>query len=191
MDRLMEKLAVAKAIMEKSDNIKRGDVRDLNIPSSEQVNDFEVPAAKYNIPNEYMLESKKVDVRPTKVPTIDAIKNSKLPDEIKRLMIENPINVPQQNNGVTLSDDLIEKASRLMGNNGDSPKTSQTPKKTESSESTINYKLIQKMIESSVNKVLKENGLLVESEEKSNETFSFRVGKHIFEGKVTKIKKLE
>jgi hypothetical protein len=46
------------------------------------------------------------------------------------------------------------------------------------------------MIESAVNNALKENGLLVESTEKTNEVFTFKVGKHIFEGKVTKIKKL-
>ena len=46
------------------------------------------------------------------------------------------------------------------------------------------------MISEAVNEALTENGLLVESTEKSNEMFTFRVGKHIFEGKVTKIKKV-
>jgi hypothetical protein len=46
------------------------------------------------------------------------------------------------------------------------------------------------MITEAVNNALKENGLLVESVEKSNDVFSFKVGKHIFEGKVTKIKKV-
>ena len=46
------------------------------------------------------------------------------------------------------------------------------------------------MINEAVNKSLKENGLIAESSEKANELFSFKVGKHIFEGKVTKIKKL-
>jgi hypothetical protein len=46
------------------------------------------------------------------------------------------------------------------------------------------------MINEAVNNALQQNGLLVESSEKANETFSFKVGKHIFEGKVTKIKKL-
>jgi hypothetical protein len=31
---------------------------------------------------------------------------------------------------------------------------------------------------------------LIESTEKTNEQFSFRVGKHVFEGKVTKVKKI-
>jgi DUF917 family protein len=47
------------------------------------------------------------------------------------------------------------------------------------------------MVENAVRKVLKEEGLLTESEEKTSEVFSFKVGKHIFEGKVTKIKKLQ
>ena len=46
------------------------------------------------------------------------------------------------------------------------------------------------MINEAVNKALQENGLIMESTEKSNEIFSFKVGKHVFEGKVTKIKKL-
>jgi hypothetical protein len=46
------------------------------------------------------------------------------------------------------------------------------------------------MISEAINEALTENGLMVESTEKSNEGFTFRVGKHIFEGKVTKIKKV-
>jgi hypothetical protein len=38
--------------------------------------------------------------------------------------------------------------------------------------------------------VLSENGLLVESESKSGEMFKFRVGQHLFEGKVLKVKKM-
>jgi hypothetical protein len=41
-----------------------------------------------------------------------------------------------------------------------------------------------------VEDVLKENGLLVESTKKSNDVFKFRVGQHIFEGKVTKVRKI-
>lgn len=191
MDRLMEKLVAAKAIMDKSDNIKRGDVRNVSSLPDQQLNEYEVPVAKYNVPSEYMTEVTKVDIPKTKVPTVDAIKNSKLPDEIKKLMIENPINIPQQNNGVTLSDDLVEKASRLMRKNESGQQTIKESKSESNSDLKIDYKLIQKMVESSVNKALKENGLLLESSEKSNEIFSFRVGKHIFEGKVTKIKKIE
>ena len=66
------------------------------------------------------------------------------------------------------------------------PKTAQTQPVANTQ---IDYKLIKKMISQAVNEALEENGLLVESTEKSNEMFTFKVGKHIFEGRVTKIKK--
>jgi hypothetical protein len=79
--------------------------------------------------------------------------------------------------------------------NGEAYYKSARPEKTQqqtqqASVGNIDYKLIKKMINEAVNDALKENGLLTESSEKSNEIFSFKVGKHIFEGKVTKIKKL-
>ena len=46
------------------------------------------------------------------------------------------------------------------------------------------------MLKEVVTEVLSENGLLTESEKNSNEVFKFRVGQHIFEGKLTKIKKI-
>ena len=59
----------------------------------------------------------------------------------------------------------------------------------ELSESEI-FLLSDKLIEEVVQEVLTENGLLMEGAEKSNELFRFQVGKHLFEGKLTKIKKL-
>jgi hypothetical protein len=189
MDKLMEKLALAKAIMDKSDNIKRGEVRDL--PMSESVASFDAPAAKYNIPKEFIADSQNnVSTKAVKQPTVDAIKNSKLPDEIKKLMIENPINIPQSPS-VTLSEDLVERASKLMRKNDNTISETVKPKTENTTSSQIDYKLIKRMIEDSVNKSLKENGLLVESTERTSESFSFRVGKHIFEGKITKIKKIQ
>jgi len=47
------------------------------------------------------------------------------------------------------------------------------------------------MVMEAVREVLSENGLITESVTKTNDVFSFRVGSHIFEGKVTKIKKLK
>lgn len=193
MDQLMEKLIKAKAIMNKSDNIKRGDVKDVNYNT---VHEFESPNVKYNIPDDILQENQMSvnqpipNTKPVGVPTVDAIKNSKLPDEIKRLMIEHPIGQPQSQQA-TLSDDLIERASRLMNVNSNVSESKQTSNKQPTNTSGIDYKVLQKMIEEAVNKSLKENGLLVESSEKSNENFSFRVGKHVFEGRVTKIKKIQ
>jgi len=201
MDQLMSKLVNAKAIMNAMDSKPNSSQGRL---PQESIQQFDAPNAKYNIPQEFLQESPSVNqpylssipkenTKPVGVPTVDAIKNSKLPDEIKRLMMEHPIAQPQQQSP-TLSNDLIEKATRLMKENNsgyvpDSSKSKPVQQQSNTS-SQIDYKLIKKMISEAVNEALAENGLLVESTEKSNEQFSFKVGKHIFEGKVTKIKKL-
>jgi translation elongation factor EF-Ts len=166
------------------------------------VESFDIPQAKYNIPQEFLQEQPSPrmnqqpnympveNTKPVGVPTVDAIKNSKLPDEIKRLMMEHPISQPQQQQSATLSNDLIERASRLMKESPQNYKPESATPKPQASSSSLDYNVIQKMIKEAVNQALSENGLLVESTEIANETFSFKVGKHIFEGKVTKIKKL-
>ena len=191
---LMQKLALSKAIMDKSDTIKKGSLP----PTSLQ--EFNTPESKYNIPADILQETEShqpylssvPNTKSVGVPTVDAIKKSKLPDEIKKLMIEHPISQPQQMTGPTLSDELVEKATRLMGKNTENH-ISQKSKDITSGikENTkLDMSQIKKMIEEAVNSALRENGLLVESTEKSNEQFTFKVGKHVFEGKVTKIKKL-
>jgi hypothetical protein len=210
MSNLMEKLALSKAIMDKADGIKNSNSMNGGLPptSLQQMNSpesFNIPTAKYNIPAEFLQESEQTqqpylsnipreNTKPVGVPTVDAIKNSKLPDEIKRLMMEHPIGQPQQQ-PTTISNDVIEKATRLMNVNKDgyipeSAKPKQASVATPQQSNGIDYKLIKKMINEAVNDALHENGLITESSEKSNEVFSFKVGKHIFEGKVTKIKKL-
>jgi len=204
----MQKLAASnvRAIMSQTDVPRRTD-----FSSSNMVQQFDMPQAKYNIPQEflqeqpsmgqspqpYLSELPRVNTKPVGNPSVDAIKNSKLPEDIKRLMMEHPIAQPQQPEA-TLSNDLIERAARLMKNEsgGYIPESAKT--KTQSAPATqqtsniggVDYKMIQKMINEAVNNALRENGLVMESSEKSNEIFSFKVGKHVFEGKVTKIKKL-
>ena len=202
----MEKLALSKAIMDKADGIKSSNSLNGGLPptSLQQLNapdTFDIPNARYNIPSEFLQESQaqpllsrepRENTKPVGVPTVDAIKNSKLPDEIKRLMMEHPIAQPQQQT-TTISNELVEKAARLMKKGNDSyiPESAKPKQQVQESQSTgIDYKLIKKMIAEAVNDALHENGLITESSEKSNEIFSFKVGKHVFEGKVTKIKKL-
>ena len=183
----MQKLMISKAIMDKTNNIARGTTQGVSLPSTE-LQSFQPTDAKYNIPQEFLGEAP--ISRPTKnssVPTVDAIKNSKLPDAIKKLMIEHPIVPPQMQTGPTLSNELVEKASRLMK---DSKQNANTPSLSQQ-QIPSNIPNLENMVENAVRKVLKEEGLLTESEEKTGEVFSFKVGKHIFEGKVTKIKKLQ
>jgi hypothetical protein len=204
MDRLMEKLALSKAIMDKADGIKSSNSMNGGLPPT-SLQQFDVPNAKYNIPSEFLQEGPsqetqylssvpRENTKPVGNPTVDAIKNSKLPDEIKRLMMEHPIGQPQQQ-PTTISNELIEKASRLMKENSnnyvpDSAKPKQVQTQSTPSVGNIDYNVIQKMITEAVNNALRENGLLMESSEKSNEFFTFKVGKHVFEGKVNKIKKM-
>jgi len=209
MSDLMQKLAMSnvREIMNQTSTPRRDDT------PSHMVQEFDMPQAKYNIPQEflqeqpsmgqgqqpYLSELPRVNTKPVGNPTVDAIKNSKLPDDIKRLMMEHPISQPQQQEA-TLSNDLIQRASRLMKQDQSGYVPESAKPKTQSATTTapqqtagaekINYKLIQKMINEAVNNALRENGLIMESAEKSNEIFSFKVGKHVFEGKVTKIKKL-
>ena len=46
------------------------------------------------------------------------------------------------------------------------------------------------MLREVVEEVLRDNGVIAESSQRANETIMFKVGEHIFEGKVTKIKKV-
>jgi hypothetical protein len=57
--------------------------------------------------------------------------------------------------------------------------------------SSLDKNTLKDIIRETIEEVLSENGLLVESTSKTNDVFQFRVGSHIFEGKVTKIKKIK
>tara|TARA_R110000764_G_scaffold95247_1_gene179021 strand:+ start:166 stop:588 length:423 start_codon:yes stop_codon:yes gene_type:complete len=133
--------------------------------------------------------------------TENAIKNSKLPDAIKRLMLDNPIAQPQSS-VPALSNDIIEGAARLMKNNS-TPQpnelvNTQQPLKEVSSSTSLNNDLKQMIrdvvrdtVRDVVREELKSSGMVTEGNQKVNETLSLRVGKHVFEGKVLKVKKVK
>lgn len=182
---LINKLMVSKKIMEKSDQIGRGQAR----PSTPTLEDYQPVSGNYNIPEEFLQESQSKNYR-TETPTEDRIMKSRLPDEIKQLMIQHPIQTPSMGvqTGVGLTEDLVERASRLM--NTEQPSKKQKNIVNENKQTQIDNTDIRTIIRETVEDVLKENGLIVESETKSNEMFKFRVGQHIFEGRVTNIKKV-
>jgi hypothetical protein len=160
---------------------------------------FNTPPATYNIPQEYMGEQKQVQSQPQpQLPVKDRILNSKLPDEIKKLMIEHPIDQPNTMAGPTLSNDLIEAASRLMKSdaNGTIPQPQQRTQQSQPqsqgyNNSGIDYGVLKSIIKDTITEVLTEKGLVAESTSKAKEQISFRVGQHVFEGVVTKIKKMK
>lgn len=197
---LMEKLAVSKKIMEKHNGTPR--TQGGSLPMADNSN------ASYNIPQD-MLQQPPQQQQPN-IPTPsmsnepvteNAIKNSKLPDAIKRLMLENPI-VQPQSNGPALSNDIIEGAARLMKNNSTSQPNelvnTQQPLKEVSSSTSLNNDLKQMIrdvvrdtVRDVVREELKSSGMVTEGNQKVNETLSLRVGKHVFEGKVLKVKKVK
>jgi hypothetical protein len=203
---LMEKLAVSKKIMDAHNRIPTGGVSpSMNSYNSPSVENYEPVRGNYNIPQEFLQESQQID-QPylssiPKTPTApqpmttDRVMASKLPDAIKRLMIEHPIEVPNSmGGGSVLSDELVEKATRLMGTDARGNQVNQPKQRIQEQSPTqqpqFNNKQLREMLKEVVEEVLLENGILAESTQKSNEVFSFKVGKHIFEGKVTKIKKI-
>lgn len=196
---LMEKLAISKKIMDKHNQTGRGQSsNNYSSYGSPSVENYEPVNANYNIPQEFLQESQVEQPYLSSIPktpqpiTKDRVLASKLPDAIKRLMIEHPIEVPNSmGGGSVLSDELVEKATRLMntdarGNQINQPKQriqEQTPSPQ------FNNKQLKEMLKEVVEEVLLENGILSESSEKSNEQFTFKVGKHIFSGKISKVQK--
>jgi hypothetical protein len=203
---LMQRLAVSKKIMEKTEQIKTVDNRKINIPS---INEYEPVQAKYNLPQDMMVEQNQSNDfhDPTKPMDENRILNSKLPDEIKRLMIEQPIVQPSSMGGsANISEEVIQGAQRLM--NLGSKKITDTPNvvseqinltqsRNESSNINLNEikTILRDMVRDTVRDVireeLKEAGMLVESTTNTNDTIQFKVGNHIFIGKVTKVKKVQ
>jgi hypothetical protein len=194
MNDLMQKLALSKKIMEVQDRIPRGQAQG-GLPMSD-----EMPVANYNIPQEMMGESstpvqQMSNPRPA---SSDMIKSSKLPDEIKQLMMEHPIVQPSfGGGGAVLSDEIVEGAARLMGRS--KPQQTQTQTQTQSQgqnmfETTELKQMIRDVVRDTVRDVVKEelrNAGMISEGKKVNDTLQLRVGSHIFEGKVTKIKKVQ
>lgn len=129
-------------------------------------------------------------VRPTSAPSVDKIQNSKLPDAIKRAMIENPI--PQISLNDTLDMDFVKGAKRLMEQEGVSTKKPQPQQQRQNMGGNIDMNAIAVLIENTVRKVMDEklNQILTASTTSSiNENLVLKVGDSIFKGKITGVNK--
>lgn len=192
---LLQKLQISKKIMERHDDMGRNSIKE-NINGNINVESFEPINGSYNIPQEYLSEQAVKQQQVQYENTEDKILNSRLPDEIKRLMIEHPIQQPTNTlNSSVLSDELVNKATRLMNVNskGDyigEGKQQKQISQNKTNQFNVGVEDIRNIVRETVEDVLKENGLLTESESKTNDIFKFRVGQHIFEGRLTKVKKI-
>jgi hypothetical protein len=179
---LMKKLVQAKKVMNKVDggNFERGHVNEsmlLSDPS--ELMEMQTP--------------QQVNTRPVGGNmNVDKIQNSKLPDAIKRAMIEHPI---EQMQSISLSEtldmDFVKGAKRLMEQEGVSSKKSQ-PQQRQSSGGNIDMNAIAILIENTVRKVMDEklNQILSASTTSSiNENLVLKVGDSIFKGKITGVNK--
>lgn len=169
---LMKKLVQAKKIMNKVDGgeYQRGNINESDLHSSpEELMDMNYP-----------LEEKK------STSDSDRIKNSKLPDAIKRAMIENPISQISLTDNLDMS--FINGAKRLMEQEGLTKKQTTKVQPTYQTQQPFDMGSLSIMIENTVRKVLDEklNQILSAQETKSiNENLVLKVGDSIFKGKIT------
>lgn len=196
---LIQKLMISKKIMEKHNDMGRNGIQSSGGSSSPMVEDYQPIQATYNLPQEFLSEQEVAKPINNGPMTTDRILGSKLPDEIKKLMMEHPIQQPTMGAGSgTLSNELVEKASRLMNMNAKGEllenkqpqRQQQKQQQPQQSNVGVDANVIRDIVRETVQDVLRENGLLTESETKSNEVFKFRVGQHIFEGKLIRVKKI-
>lgn len=175
---LMMKLVQAKKVMNKVEggNFERGHVNESMLMSD---------------PEEFIntQEPRQTSTRPVGSPNADRIQNSKLPDAIKKAMMENPIQQISLND--TLDMDFVKGAKRLMEQEGVATRPSAQSKQTIVN-NNIDMNAIAVLIENTVRKVMDEklNQILTASTTSSiNENLVLKVGDSIFKGKITGVNK--
>ncbi len=181
---LMSKLVQAKKLMNKVDtgDFERGNIDESKLMAPSNDSDF--------LSESY--EQPQVNTRPVGTPTADRIQQSKLPDAIKKAMIENPI--PQISLSDSLDMDFVKGAKRLMEQEGVQPKQTQkkpSPQSTGNA-SGVNMNALATLIENTVRKVMDEKlSQILTAQQTStiNENLVLKVGDSIFKGKITGVNK--
>lgn len=183
---LIKRLVNAKKVMNKVDG---GDFKKGNID----------PTALQHNPDQMVPNAPKQNVRnvASNVVNEDKIMNSKLPDNIKQAMINNPI--PTVDN-ISLSDNLdlsiVEGAKKLMEKEGLSSGVTEQP--TISNQPTNNVvggdlkSIIKETIKETLEEIVDRKLELILSASKTasiNETLVLKVGDSIFKGKITGVNK--
>ena len=185
---LMAKLAKASKVMQKVEggDFSRGNVNEAMLSDG------------YDNSGEYAQQSfqqPQLQQNNYSTPDFDVskIQNSKLPDAIKKAMMENPIS--QISLGETLDMDFVKGAKRLIEqeNRANNPsKSNQQSKSVQNVGGNIDMNAIAVLIENTVRKVMDEklNQILTASTTSSiNENLVLKVGDSIFKGKITGVNK--
>ncbi len=183
---LMSKLVQAKKLMNKVDtgDFERGNIDESKLMAPSNDSDYLSESYEQNQPQ--------VNTRPVGTPTADRIQQSKLPDAMKKAMIENPI--PQISLSDSLDMDFVKGAKRLMEQEGVQPKQTQkkqSPQPTGNA-SGVNMNALATLIENTVRKVMDEKlSQILTAQQTStiNENLVLKVGDSIFKGKITGVNK--
>jgi hypothetical protein len=174
-DELAQRLVNSRKIMQKVDtgDFERGNINEELLKTPPEENDQ--PETPRNLPP-----------RPIGPVNPDKINQSKLPDNIKKAMIENPI--PQISLNDNLDINFVNKAKKLMEQDNSLTKTSQDKKNTQQITSSDLEKKLAPIIESIIRKVMDEklNQILAAQQLSTiNENLVLKVGDSIFHGKIT------
>lgn len=142
--------------------------------------------------------SKPPNLNPKSQMSTEKIKNSNLPEAIKKAMINNPIpDIPFNGGGAGLSEDFLSGVKTQMDKQGIAtsiPNPTSTPTLvTETRTKKLSSKNLKSIIKESVKELLDEvvNTKINESiglRTDMGENFQFRVGDKIFYGKITSTK---
>jgi hypothetical protein len=177
---LMQKLVMAKKVMNKVEtgDFERGHVNEEILRSEPE-----------NLSPEIMTSAP----TPKSTHNVNKIMESKLPDAIKKAMIENPI--PQISLTDSLDLNFVQKTKKLMEAEGVSTKSKTTTQKTYNG-SNIDVNQLTPIIENIVRKTITEildsklNQILTAQQTLSiNENLVLKVGDSIFKGKITGVNK--
>lgn len=184
-EELAQRLVNSKKVMQKvdTDNYEKGNINEELLVNNEpiQVDEGEIPISQ---------DPRRPGTPLKSMPSADPsrINQSKLPDNIKRAMLEHPI--PQ----ITLEDNLdmsiVNKAKKLMETEGIGSKPPSS-KQSMQINSTDFEKKLAPIIENIIRKVMDEKLTQILSAQQLgtiNENLVLKVGDSIFHGKITGVK---
>ena len=195
MTTLQQSLINAKKVMSKVDggNFSKGNVSlsQANLTDSSglmsQPPQQQIPQSLPSVD----IASGRQDLSPKKNLTEDRINNSRLPDAIKKAMINNPIpDIPFNGGGVGLTEEFLSGVQEQMSKQG---LTSSKQQVTQQVPQPITTKSTKKITSKNLKSIIKESvkELLTETiglKKDADENFQFRVGDKIFYGKITSSK---
>ena len=181
---LMQKLVNAKKVMNKVDSgsYEKGNINENILRSAPEDLDpqsFDASSAARRPVNNNI--------------SVDRINQSKLPDAIKKAMIDNPIaQMPQISLSEGLDMDFVKNAKRLMEEEGVAVKSQPQQRSNNNNGNNIDMNSLAILIENTVRKVMDEklNQILTaQTTSTINENLVLKVGDSIFKGKITGVNK--